>query len=327
MTVDATVLVTPRSFGLHDGGLREELEERVTEVRYLPSPGLPSSEAIAALGDVDGWIAGLDRIDSAVIAAGRPRLRVIARYGIGTDHIDLTAAAASDVTVTNTPGANSGAVAELTIGFLLALARSIPDADRQVKAGRLARVQGRSVAGMTLGLVGFGAIGQEVARRAKALGCEILAHDPACDQTAAAEIGVEIVSLAQLLERSSAVSLHVPALPDTVGMVDAEFCRRMRPDSFLINTARGQLLDENALVDALECRHLAGAALDCLVTEPPAPDNPLVAREDVIVTPHIGAHTDAALDAMGRMALDQCLAVLEGSQPAHPVVRHGKVVA
>ncbi len=317
--IDAVVLVTPRSFGVDDPSLKADLERSVATVRYVPSAGMEPEELIPLVADVDGWIAGLDRVERKVVEAA-PRLKVIARYGVGTDQIDLDAAREHGIVVTNTPGANADAVAELTIGFLFVLARRLQDATAAARAGRWAPIRGLTVEGRTLGLIGLGAVGRAVARRAVALGCRVFAHDPAADAAFAVTHGIALAELDEVLAKADFVSLHLPLLPETRSLVDEGFLARMRPGSFLINTARGELIDEAALLRALESGHLAGVALDTLAAEPPPPDHPFFRLQTAVVTPHIGAHADGATTAMGRMALRDCLAVLAGRAPKHPVV-------
>lgn len=315
----SVVLVTPRSFGREDPDLRAELEAAVGEVRYNErGRPLTAAELRAAVGDVDGLLAGLDEVDATVFAAA-PRLRVVARYGVGTSNVDLRAAAARGVVVTSTPGANTEAVAELTIGFIFALARGLGCADRAVRAGAWPMMRGGEVAGKTVGLVGLGRIGISVARRAVALGCRVVAHDPYADAGHAARLGVHLATLEEAVAAADFLSLHLPATPETRDLVDRNLLGRMRPGSHLINTARGELVVEEDLLSALERGHLAGAALDTLRDEPPPPGHPLLRRDDVLVTPHIGAHTAEAARAMGRLALRDLLAVLAGRPPHHPV--------
>jgi phosphoglycerate dehydrogenase-like enzyme len=314
------ILVTPTSYGQHDAGLTAELEALVGRVSYNDTGRpLSSAELTALLPGVDGYIAGLDVIDAAALAAA-DSLCVIARYGVGTNNVDLAAARARGIVVTNTPGANAGAVAELTVALLLLLARPIIDAAAATQAGQWLRVPGLSLGGKTVGLVGFGAIGRAVARLLSGFDCRLLAYDPWCDTAAAAALGVAPVDLAALLAESDFVSLHAPATPETRGLVNADFLARMKSGASLVNTARGELVDEVALYDALSSGRLRGAALDAFVAEPPAADNPLLALPNVIATPHMGAHTDGATTMMGRMALADCLAVLRGEEPAHRVV-------
>jgi D-3-phosphoglycerate dehydrogenase / 2-oxoglutarate reductase len=312
---EAVVLVTARSFGRSRPELRAELERAVREVRWndLGRP-LDADELLASIADVDGVIAGVDRFDAAIIDAA-PRLRVIARHGTGTDAVDLDAARARGVVVTNTPGANAAAVAELALGLMFALARRIPAADRRVRAGDYGPMPGVQLGGRTVGLIGLGRAGSEVARRAAALGCRVLAHDPAVSESSDAELA----GLAEVVAEADFLSLHVPVTAATRNLVDAGLLARMKRGAFLVNAARGELVVEEDLAAALESGQLGGAALDTTRAEPPEPGNPLLGRDDVILTPHSGADTDEARAAMGRMALDDLLAVLDGRAPEHPV--------
>jgi D-3-phosphoglycerate dehydrogenase len=208
----------------------------------------------------------------------------------------------------------------LTIGFMLSLARMIPVANQRTKAGEPLSFRGVSLEGKVVGLLGLGAVGSCVARRLRGFGCTVLAHDPAVDEATARAAGADLRSEAEVVAGSDFLSLHVPLVAQSRGMVDACFLEQMKAGAFLINTARGELIDEEALLEALECGHLAGAAMDVLAKEPPGEDNPLLALPEVIATPHVGAHTDGAANAMGWAALHDCLAVLRGGEPKHRVV-------
>ena len=314
------VLVTPRSFGRHDPQLKTELEATVGEAIYNPfGRSLTSSEVQKLLPGCDGYIAGLDAIDRAALEAA-DRLRVIARYGVGVDRVDLEAARENGIVVTNTPGANSTSVAELAIGLMLSLARMIPLANQETRTGKPPRIQGVSLEGKVVGLLGLGAIGKLVARRLQGFDCTVLAYDPAVDAAAAQEVGAVLCLQEEVVTESDFLSLHVPVLPETRGMVDACFLAQMKPGAFLINTARGELIDEVALFEGLRSGHLRGAALDAFAQEPPSEDNPLFSLPQVIATPHMGAHTDGAANAMGWAALRDCVAVLRGEDPVHRVV-------
>ena len=316
---DCHILVTATSYGQHDAGLRSELEAAVGRVTYNETGRpLSSSQLAALLPGVDGFIAGLDAIDAAALAAA-DWLRVVARYGVGVDNVDLAAAAARGIVVTNTPGANARSVAELTVALLLLLARPVLRAAAETRAGGWPRLPGLSLAGKTVGLVGFGAIGRQTARLLAGFDCRLLAYDPLLNEATAAALGVRPAGLDELLAASDFVSLHAPVTPATRGMVDVAFLARMKPGAALVNTARGELVDEAALLDALTSGRLRGAALDAFAAEPPGGDNPLLALPNVIATPHMGAHTDGATTAMGRMALADCLAVLRGEEPTHRV--------
>ncbi|KAA3644704.1 MAG: hypothetical protein DWQ07_14935 [Chloroflexi bacterium] len=317
---ECKVLVTPTSYASQDEGLRTTLEEKVREVVYNTSGKPLTSDALKELlPDIDGYIAGLDQIDAAALNAA-PNLKVVARYGVGYNNVDLEAAKQNEVVVTNTPGANAKSVAELTMALVLALLRPVLPAARETKQGNWPRYKGVSLEGKTVGLVGLGAIGKEVARKLVGFDCQILAYDLYKDEDFAAAHGVTYVELPELLARSTIVSLHVPGIPETVGMVNDDFLNQMQSGSWLVNTARGELIDEAALVRALETGHLRGAALDCFQNEPPGAENPLLHMEQVIATPHMGAHSDSATNAMGWMALEECLAVLQGREPKYRVV-------
>ena len=313
------ILVTPTSYGTQDARLKSELERQVGRVTYNTSgQPLTSAQLQALLPGVDGFIAGLDAIDAAALSAA-DSLRVIARYGVGISNVDLQAARARNILVTNTPGANTNSVAELAIALMLNLLRPIERAAADTRAGGWPRLNGYSLEGKTVGLVGFGMIGKETARRLTPFGCRLLAYDPCPDVSQAATLGVTLVAMDELLAQSDIVSLHLPALPETRGLVNASFLARMKRGSWLVNTARGELIDEPALYSALVAGQLRGAALDAFQSEPPGQNAPLLALPQVIPTPHIGAHTDGATNAMGWMALTDCLAVLQGQPPRFPV--------
>jgi phosphoglycerate dehydrogenase-like enzyme len=309
---ECVVLVTPRSFGMHDASLRSELEREIGEVRYQPGP-LSVDVLAAAVTDVDGLLAGLDEIDATVFA-NAPRLRVVARYGVGVDRVDLRAAAAHGVAVTITPGANANAVAELTVALMFALARPLVNGRDRVRAGEWPALQGIEVAGRTIGLLGLGRIGRMVAKKAAGLGLRTIAYDP---YLSAAEVGA-LVDLRALASESDFLSVHAPLTTETRGIVNRTLLEQLKPGSVLINTARGELVDEDALIWALDHGPLRAAALDVLAHEPPPTDGRLLQRDDVLITPHVGPHTAEATTAMGRMALDELLAVLSGQPPRYP---------
>jgi D-3-phosphoglycerate dehydrogenase / 2-oxoglutarate reductase len=317
---ECRLLVTPTSFGKNNPAMRRDLEELVGEVIYNPTTRpLSSAELAGLLPGCHGYIAGLDEIDRAALERS-DRLIVIARYGVGVDNVDLAAAREKGIQVTNTPGANSVSVAELTVGFILALARQIPEACGITRQGGWPRLNGLSLEEKVVGLIGFGAIGKQVARRLAGFDCHILAYDPFPDLGAAQKLGVELIPLEQLLGLADFVSLNLPLLAETRGMVNVDFLAKMKPGSHLINTSRGELIDEQALLQALNSGRLRGAAIDVFTIEPPGADNPLFALPQVIVTPHCGAHTDGAINNMGRMSLHDCLAVLRGEEPRYRVV-------
>ncbi len=310
---DCVIVVTPRSFGQHDESLRRELQAAVGEVRYRPGP-LTADELAPIVADADGLLAGLDEITDAVFK-GAPRLRVVARYGVGVDRIELDAAARRGVTVTITPNANANAVAELTIALVLALARPIAAGRDRVRAGEWPALPGFELRGRTIGLLGLGHIGTLVAAKARALGLRVLAHDPFVTESGAAEL----VDLDKLAAESDFLSLHAPLTDATRGIVGRSLLERVKPGAAIVNTARGELVDEAALLWALDEGRLRAAALDVLTEEPPPGGHPLLERDDVLVTPHMGPHTAEATSAMGRIALEELLAVLSGRPPRFQV--------
>jgi D-3-phosphoglycerate dehydrogenase / 2-oxoglutarate reductase len=312
---DCRLLVTPTSYGKNDARLKTELEAQVGEVVYNPTgKPLTSAEVAQLLPGIDGYIAGLDGIDANALK-NADRLKVIARYGVGVDNVDLAAAREKGIAVTNTPGANSVSVAELALGLMLALARQIPEAVEAVHQGKFPRYSGVSLEGKTIGILGLGAIGKQLARRLTGFDCKILAFDPLADAAFAKDNHIELTTLDEVIEQADFISLHLPLLPETRGMVNDSFLSKMKKGSFLINTSRGEAVDEAALLKALQSGHLKGAGLDTFTVEPPDPKNPLLALPQVIATPHLGAQTDGATSNMGWLAMRDCLAVLKNEKP------------
>jgi D-3-phosphoglycerate dehydrogenase len=316
---DCRILVTPTSYGKNDPRLKTELEAQVGEVIYNPTgKPLTSMEIARLLPGVDGYLAGLDGIDAHALE-NADRLKVISRYGVGVDNVDLTAARKKGIVVTNTPGANSVSVAELAVGLMLALARQIPEAVEAVHQGKWPRYSGVSLEGKTIGILGLGAIGKQLARRLAGFDCKIVAFDPYADPAYAKENHIELAPMDDVIRQADFVSLHLPLLPETRGIVDETFLAKMKKGSFLINTSRGEAIDEGALLKALQSGQLKGAGLDAFTVEPPDPKNPLLALPQVVVTPHLGAQTDGATSNMGWFAMKDCLAVLKGEKPAYQV--------
>jgi len=313
------VLVTPTTFGMYDKRLRQELETTVGEVIYNQrGRRLASNELRELLPGCDGFIAGLDLVDGAALESA-DRLKVIARYGVGVDNIDLKTAAKKKIMVTNTPHANAVSVAELTVALLLSMARSIPEAAASVREGRWPRLHGQVLAGKTIGLIGFGSVGREVAKRLQSWELTVLACDPFGDEDLARSLDVRLVDLQELIRKADFISVHVPLLSETRHLVNADILAQMKRGAYLINTARGEILDEHALLAALDSGQLAGAALDVFTDEPPTIDSPLRGHPRLIATPHCAAHTDGAADGMGWQSLRDCIAVLRGEEPIYPV--------
>lgn len=297
------VAITPRSFRATPGPHLDRLRTSGLDVRF-PAQERPLDEAemIELVRGCEGLIVGVDPVTEAVLRAGP--LRVVVKYGSGLDNVDLEAAHRLDVAVRTTPGANARSVAELTIALLLALARHVAYHDRSVRAGSWSRRTGIELAGRRLGLVGYGAVGQEAARIARALRMEVVASDPLL-----AEADVELVELDALLTSCDAVSLHLPLTEDTKGLVGARELGLMREGALLVNTARGGLVDEQALADALRSGRLGGAAFDVFTDEPPSA-SPLLELDSFVASPHAGASTEEAVRRTAAAALDALLAAL-----------------
>jgi D-3-phosphoglycerate dehydrogenase len=268
----------------------------------LDSPGLA-----ALLPGYDGVILGLDRCDADALAHA-DMLRVISRYGVGTEAVDLKAAAARGIAVTITPNTNNVSVAELAIGLMFALARGIPQMAANAQRNVFTRQTGVELAGKTLGVVGFGAIGREVAARGLGLGMQVVAYDPFY---AGNWQGAKPRSLADVLREADVISLHVPLTDETYHMINRESLRTLREGAFVINTARGGLIDEDALHDALREGRLGGAAMDVFAHEPPE-GSPLLTLPNFIATPHAGGATREAIARMALLAAQNCVAVLRG---------------
>src|SRR4051795_5290261 len=259
-------------------------------------PGLSPDELNAIIGGYDGVaVRSSTKINAAAMDAGQPRLKVIGRAGIGVDTIDVPAASARGIVVMNTPFGNSITTAEHAIAMLFALAREIPQADQSTQSGRgeKNRFMGVELAGKTLGLIGCGNIGSIVADRAHGLKMKVVAYDPFLSPERAVELGVEKAELDELLQRADFITLHTPLTDQTRGILSREALAKTRPGVRIVNCARGGLIDEEALKDALDIGHVAGAALDVFAVEP-ATDSPLFGTPGLICTPHLGASTTEA---------------------------------
>lgn len=279
----------------------------------IVTPGLASADARDALSDCVALIVrSQTRVTAGVIAAA-PNLRVIGRAGIGTDNIDVEAASRRGIVVVNAPTAVVVAAAEHTLALILALCRRIPQAHQSVAAGRWERSQfiGTELRGKTIGIVGLGNIGAEVARRLASFDVRLVGSDPYVTSEYASRIGVELLPLDSLLEEADLVSLHVPLTPSTRNLIGPAQLERMKPGARLVNCARGGVVDEEALLRALESGRLAGAALDVFAQEPPT-NRALLEHPRVVLTPHLGASTEEAQVAASVEVAQQVIAVLEG---------------
>ena len=263
-------------------------------------PGRAPEQLASDVADAEAIVVRSATKVTAPLIHAAPKLRVIARAGTGVDNVDVPAASARGIVVMNAPGANSISVAELAVALMLALARHVPAADAAMKQGKWEKKKflGEEVREKTLGLAGLGRIGQEVARRAASFDMRIIAHDPFISEDVAGDLGVELVSLDDLFARSDFLSLHMPSTPTTKNIVNAERLGKAKKGIRIINTARGDLIDENALADAIESGHVGGAALDVFQKEPTV-DHRLQTLPQVVATPHIAASTREGQELVG----------------------------
>lgn len=305
---------------IHARGM-EILESAVETVVVAPDDKI---ETIASLldGEVTGVVVRYN-VFNRYLMEKAPNLKVIARHGIGVELIDLEAARERGVLVVNTPDAATVSVAEHVVMMVLALSKKMLFADRELKKGNYSvkdNYMPDDVEGKLLGLVGFGKIGREVEKRCKALGMNVTAYDPFMDRAAFEGLGVEKApSLEDLLERSDFVSLHTPLTPETQRLMGEAQFKLMKSSAYLINCARGQVVDEAALIKCLQEKVIAGAGLDVFEKEPPGADNPLFAMDNVIATPHSSSLTVNGKIKMATGAAEQLLKVLRGETPDHIV--------
>ncbi len=299
------------------------------EVRFDVGQEQPPSrqELLERVKGADGAIVCLtEKIDSEFFDSAGPQLKVVANVAVGFDNIDVAEAARRGITITNTPGVLDGATADHTMALLLGVARRVVESDAFLREGNQWVWGPRMLTGLdisggtTLAIVGLGRIGQAVARRARAFDMRVIGVDPTAP-LGSIIAGVEIVSLDRALQEADVVSLHVPLLPSTRHLVDADFLAAMKPGSYLVQVARGGVVDENALMDALDSGHLRGAALDVFEDEPNV--NPrLLTYPQVVLTPHTASAGEVTRDRMCRLAVDNVLAVLDGKEPKTPVVAY-----
>ncbi|MFN8456177.1 MAG: C-terminal binding protein [Anaerolineae bacterium] len=300
--------------------VQEEAILAAAGIRLRPPPGPTEADLLAAVREADAFLVQQRPITRKVLEAA-PRLKVIACYGVGYDSVDVAAAAERRIYVCNVPDYCTDEVATHALAMLLALARKLSLADRLVRAGdwtnfkALKPMQG--LTGQRLGLVGFGRIGQALAHMAAGLKMEVWAYDPLIPAARFEELGVKQVDLDTLLVSCHYISLHLPLTPTTERLISRQRLALLRPDACLINCARGRLIDEPALIEALAAGRLAGAALDVFWDEPVQPDNPLLRMEQVILSPHIAYYSEQALQRVQTSAAEEVVRVLTGSPPRY----------
>ena len=300
------ILTTPRSYGKDMPELFAQLEAAGYEVVRNTTGGILEKDAMKEmLADCVGVIVGVDPMDAEVLASA-PKLRAIAKYGVGVDNIDMDYCKEHGIKVSRTVGANSEAVADYAMALMLAVARKVPEIDRKCRTLNWGKITTRDVSHATLGLFGLGAIGRHVAERAQGFGMKVIAYDPYWPEEFAREHGIERADSETIFKNADFISLHLPLMPDTEGFVGEKELGWMKKDAILINTARGGLVDEKALLKALKEGRIYGAGLDAFAHEPPEDDD-WFELDNVVLGSHCAASTRGATQNMGRMATENLL--------------------
>jgi D-3-phosphoglycerate dehydrogenase len=309
------VLTSARAFWVSGQAAQAALEAAGCEVVPSSRPGpFPEDDTIQMLQGFDTVIASSEPYNARVFAAC-PQLKLVARCGVGTDAVDMKAAAEAGVVVTNTPGAMTEAVADYTFALMLGIARRLPESDAMMRSGGWNEFRGVLVYGKTLGLVGVGRIGQAVAQRAKGFAMRILAYDPILQASGKGDPSIEFVTLDELLAQSDYVSAHAPSTPETAQMFNAERFAKMKPTAYFINTARGALVDEAALLAALQSGTIAGAGIDVYAKEPCPADSPLRHAPHCVLTPHNAFNALESTIEMSRQSAQSILDLMQGRLP------------
>lgn len=297
----AKILVTPRSFGKHSDEAKELLEEKGFEVVLNPYGRILTEEEMKKeIADVDGIIVGVDPLNAEVLSHAK-RLKAISKYGVGTDNIDLDYCKQHNIPVTITNNANSDSVADFAFALMLAAARRLVEVDQACRRLDWGKKTSIGMYGKTIGVLGTGAIGKGVIRRAKGFGMSILAYDIFKDDVFASEYGVQYVELEQIFKESDFISLHLPAVEETNNIINKEAFNLMKETAVLVNTARGDLVDEDALYEALSTKRIWGAGLDVFKKEPPENEK-LLQLDNIVLGAHSAASTVDAVNVMSRMA-------------------------
>jgi len=313
------VLVATRSFGSTSQKPWEVLTEAGCEVVKADMKGEMTAERMIDLlnNNIDGAVVGVVPMTARVLE-NAPQLKVVSMHGVGVDHIDLDAAERLGIVIANCPGTNDQAVADLALGLMIAVARRIPAADNALRGGQWGKYSGSELWNKTLGLIGYGRIGRGVAKRALGFDMDVLVYDPYIQPDQVGLPGVKLTSFEDVITSADFLSLHAALTDETQKMIGAEQLAKMKPTAFLINTARGGLIDEQALFEALSQKRIAGAGLDVFIEEPPLGSS-LLTLSNLVLTPHIGAHTQEAIERMGVMAAQNVVLTLQGGQPHHRV--------
>ncbi|NHD15955.1 MULTISPECIES: phosphoglycerate dehydrogenase [unclassified Actinopolyspora] len=314
----SSILITTPTFGRFSAEPGNVLAEAGDVIHPHNTHPMSPGELLERVPRADALIVGMDTIDTEVLDAG-PRLRVIAKHGVGVDTIDVAAARQRGIRVVSAPGSNARAVAELAFGLMLAAARKLATAHTAVLDARWPKPFGPELAGKTLGILGFGRIGRLLAGYAGAFGMRVLAHDPHLDTEEIAAHGAHPVGFTECLREAEFVSLHLPGSSDERPLLDRAALESMQRGAVLVNTARGGLVDGNALAELLRRGQLGGAGLDAFAVEPPSVQDPLLNAPNVVLSPHIGACSHEANHNMGMTVAADVVRVLSGREPDNEV--------
>ena len=303
------ILITPRSFGKSDPTVFKRLEDEGYEL-VLNTTGniLTKDDMKKLLADCDGLILGVDPVDADVIAAA-PRLRAISKYGVGVDNIDLAACESRGIRVSRAQGSNTQAVADYAFALMMATARKVVPIDAACRQGNWSKIVTADIYGKTLGIIGMGAIGRAVAERARGFSMKLLGYDVFWNDEAAEKAGVRRAELSEIYSQCDFISLHVPLTEQTRNMISVKQLAMMKNTAILINTARGGLIDEDALLEALKNGSIYGAGIDAFAQEPPENEQ-WFTLDNVVMGAHCAASTTGAVAEMGNMAADNLIAAL-----------------
>lgn len=308
------VLITPRSFEHIKDKFLELLKDAEIEVVMNPyGRVIKEDEMVELVKDMDGIIVGIDPITKRVIY-NASKLKVISKYGVGVDNIDFESAKERNIVVTNTPNANSNAVAELTVGLIISVLRNIPLSDRRVREKKWDRFIGYELYGKTLGVIGTGSIGKRVIKLLRGFDLNILCYDKFPDYEWAEKENLKYVNFDELLKRSDIITIHIPLTEETRHLISERELSLMKKTAVIINTSRGGIINERDLYKFLKEGRIYGAGLDVLEDEPPQ-NSPLIELDNVVITSHIGSHTQESIENMAFMAIDNLISVLKGKEP------------
>lgn len=311
------ILITSRSFGQVSDEPLNILRDNNVSFDFQNGP-YNEDEFIKIIGNYDGLIIGAHDFSERALEKAK-KLKIICKHGAGLDNIDLKAARKYNIRVTNVPGTNSNAVADLAMGLMLDVARKISFGAKEVKSGHWKKIIGIDVCNKTLGLIGFGAIARNVAKRAMGYGMDIFAYDPFIDELPTEYSSVKLVSFEEVIKLADFLSIHVPLNDETRHLIDREQMAMMKKGSIVINTSRGGIVNEKALYEYLENEHLAGAGFDVTEKEPPT-GSPLLALDNVTILPHIGMYSKEAINAVSMVCARNIVKMFDGEHPDYIVI-------